>query len=326
MHVLDLRMIDIHCRELLKIDLEHDGGDGSALTHFIPQRPSKERMTAVLQLFQGHRDHPDLMENLLKSKWSNFAALWHICNDRGLRIAGNAKNRAWFIYRIQFWMQGVTDEELMQIPDKPPVVDTVLSNVPLTTTEHMNELEIESCQLLLNALRRGTKFSSLLAYNKKTYEYLCKVRDLPEDGSKAELYDRLLESVIKEKEDLGLLATDSANGGAVLGRDVMKAIWADMHKTILPSWVGAAPKNWGTAKRGKLSADHWRTIFTIHLPITLIWLWREETGRKQELMDNIVHLVLAILTANFKTASAKQADTYDLHITHYMPFSISHWR
>jgi hypothetical protein len=98
----------------------------------------------------------------------------------------------------------------------------------------------------------------------------------------------------------------------------MKAIWADMHKTILPSWVGAAPKNWGTAKRGKLSADHWRTIFTIHLPITLIWLWREETGRKQELMDNIVHLVLAILTANFKTASAKQADTYDLHITHYM--------
>jgi hypothetical protein len=59
----------------------------------------------------------------------------------------------------------------------------------------MNELEVESCQLLLNALRRGTKFSSLSAYNKNIYEYLCEVRDLSQDGTKAELYERLLESV-----------------------------------------------------------------------------------------------------------------------------------
>jgi hypothetical protein len=104
----------------------------------------------------------------------------------------------------------------------------------------------------------------------------------------------------------------------VLGKDFMNAIWVDMRKTVLPSWVGRAPKNWGTAKRGKLSADHWRAVFTIHLPITLIWLWRDETGRKRQLLDNMVNLHLAILAANLKSSNAQQADEYDGFILNYV--------
>ncbi|KAK6975149.1 hypothetical protein R3P38DRAFT_2582545, partial [Favolaschia claudopus] len=84
-----------------------------------------------------------------------------------------------------------------------------------------------------------------------------------------------------------------------------------MHKTILPSWIGAAPKNWGTKKRGKLSAEHSRTIFTIHLPIALIWLWRNETGRKRELLDNMMYMVMAIHAANFKSTNSSISDIYD---------------
>jgi hypothetical protein len=98
----------------------------------------------------------------------------------------------------------------------------------------------------------------------------------------------------------------------------MDQIWADMRKTILPSWVSAAPKNWGTAKRGKLSADHWRTIFTIHLPITLIWLWRDEVGRKRDLLFNMANLVMAILVVNFKETHVDIAELYDSFITNYM--------
>ncbi|KAJ6495927.1 hypothetical protein DFH09DRAFT_1103596 [Mycena vulgaris] len=114
------------------------------------------------------------------------------------------------------------------------------------------------------------------------------------------MYDRLIDQITAEKQNLDLPPKDSTNRGAVLGADVMHTIWADMRKTILPSWVGAAPKNWGTKKRGKLSADHWRTIFTVHLPITLIWLWRDETERKRELLFNMTQLVMAIRVANFK--------------------------
>ena len=98
----------------------------------------------------------------------------------------------------------------------------------------------------------------------------------------------------------------------------MSTVWAEMRKTILPSWVGAAPKNWGTKSRGKLSADHWRTIFTIHLPITLIWLWRDETGRKRELLLNMLQLVMAIRVANFKETSLDISALYDSFIATYM--------
>jgi hypothetical protein len=98
----------------------------------------------------------------------------------------------------------------------------------------------------------------------------------------------------------------------------MNTIWEDMHKTVLPSWVGTAPKNWGTATRGKLSADHWRTIFTIHLPITLIWLWRNETGRKRALLDNMINLHLALLAENLKVSTPQQAADYDTFIQKYL--------
>ncbi|KAJ7662286.1 hypothetical protein B0H17DRAFT_888606, partial [Mycena rosella] len=86
----------------------------------------------------------------------------------------------------------------------------------------------------------------------------------------------------------------------------------------LPSWVGAAHKNWGTAKRGKLSINHWRAVFTIHLPITLIWLWHDETGRKQDLLSNMVHGVIALLAADYRNTDRNIADIYNYHIQEYM--------
>ena len=46
----------------------------------------------------------------------------------------------------------------------------------------------------------------------------------------------------------------SDNSRAVLGKDIMEAVWSDMKLMQLPTWVGS---NWGTAKRGKLTANHW---------------------------------------------------------------------
>lgn len=120
------------------------------------------------------------------------------------------------------------------------------------------------------------------------------------------------------EEKRTLLGEDPHNGGPVLGKDVMHTIWADMRKTILPSWIAAAPKNWGTKKQGKLSADHLRTIFTIHLPISLIWLWRDEDGRKKELLVNMTHLIMTIQSANYKTTNLDISRVYDDSLHSYM--------
>ncbi|KAJ6450226.1 hypothetical protein C8R47DRAFT_1084487 [Mycena vitilis] len=181
----------------------------------------------------------------------------------------------------------------------------------------MNELDIEESIKLIKALYRGTLFSSITT-KRQNFVFVCGVRNIPlsQKPTRLEMYDKLSDSIMAEKQNL--LGEEPVNRGPVLGKDVMQAIWADMRKTILPSWVGAAPKNWGTKKRGKLSADHLRTIFTIHLPTTLIWLWRDETGRKKDVLSNMIDLIVAIQAANYKSTNVDIAEIYDHRIFQYI--------
>jgi len=94
----------------------------------------------------------------------------------------------------------------------------------------------------------------------------------------------------------------------------MAHVWRDMSQCRLPSWLSPAPPNWGTTTRGKLSADNWKMVGTIHLPVTLIWIWRNKQGRKRELLDNFMDLVTAVRLSNMRVASAEQIDAYDHHI------------
>lgn len=108
--------------------------------------------------------------------------------------------------------------------------------------------------------------------------------------------------------------------GAVLGKDVMEAVWADMALTELPSWVTDVPRNWGTATRGKLSANNWRVICTVHLPITLIRLWGGDDApedRKNKL-ENFMDLVCAVQIANLRSISKTEIELYEHYIFRYM--------
>lgn len=98
----------------------------------------------------------------------------------------------------------------------------------------------------------------------------------------------------------------------------MEAIWEDMAATQLPTWITSAPRNWGTASRGKLSADQWRVICTVHIPITLIRIWCNETGRKKDLLRNFMDLVIAVRIANMRVTSQSQIQDYDTYMLRYI--------
>ena len=108
--------------------------------------------------------------------------------------------------------------------------------------------------------------------------------------------------------------------GAILGKDIMEAIWADMKHTELPSWVTDVPRDWGTAARGKLSANHWRVICTVHLPITLIRLWGggdapEDRKRK---LENFMDMVCAVQITNLRSTSKDDIELYEHYIYRYV--------
>ncbi|PBK85959.1 hypothetical protein ARMGADRAFT_941220, partial [Armillaria gallica] len=106
----------------------------------------------------------------------------------------------------------------------------------------------------------------------------------------------------------------------VLGKSVMENVYADMRSTILPSYVKAAPADWGTAGRGKLSAAEWKTIGTIHLPITLIHLWgtTAEGSQKRKMLEHFIHLTKAILILDLRFSSNELSILYEEHIQSYL--------
>ena len=98
----------------------------------------------------------------------------------------------------------------------------------------------------------------------------------------------------------------------------MEVVWKDMKLTELPSWMSPAPPNWGTASRGKLTADQWMVVCTVHLPVTLIRLWGSLTDRRFNLLSNFMDLTSAIQLATQRSITPQIIEDHEQLITRYL--------
>ncbi|KAI0349527.1 hypothetical protein OH77DRAFT_1499521 [Trametes cingulata] len=106
----------------------------------------------------------------------------------------------------------------------------------------------------------------------------------------------------------------------VLTSDVMEQVRADLASTFLPSWIERPPRNFGSRAHGKLKADHWRTVCTIHMVITLGRIWGRDGASAGErlLLENFVHLVIAVDQATRRTMTPDRARLFDHHMLEYL--------
>lgn len=88
----------------------------------------------------------------------------------------------------------------------------------------------------------------------------------------------------------------------------------------IPTWLSAAPKNFGTFQHGKLKADEWRTICCIILPIVfgLRWSRRGSTDRQKLLLKNFLYLVTAVTRATRRSISSEDIEVYEKNMTKYV--------
>ncbi|KAJ2920865.1 hypothetical protein H1R20_g16228, partial [Candolleomyces eurysporus] len=180
--------------------------------------------------------------------------------------------------------------------------------------EHLVNLESSTSELAVRLYDRVTV---------AILRHYCQVMEIAMDrgASKRELFERCINESDEKKQGLmAHLAQDDnlkLEKNVFLGQDVMEEVWFDMKSTVLPSWVTLVPSNWGTACQGKLSADNWRIICCVHLPITLIRLYGQDSGRKKMIVDNFMDLICAVRVATMDTISPNQIELYRLSILHY---------
>lgn len=105
----------------------------------------------------------------------------------------------------------------------------------------------------------------------------------------------------------------------ILGKTMLEEIHADMAKTHLPSWIGRAPPNFGNPGHGKLTADQWRTLCTIHLPVTLTRVWSKPSATEKQaaMLENYLDLVTAVLWGTPRRLTENRIRVYDKYIFKY---------
>lgn len=114
-------------------------------------------------------------------------------------------------------------------------------------------------------------------------------------------------------------STDQSSWEA-LGKSVMQAVSSDMQRTQVPSWIKKPPIDWGQARRGKLSANNWEVICTIHLVFTLIRLWgvRASSERKRAMLRNYMDLIQAVRILTMKSIAPTDSRAYQQRIHRHL--------
>lgn len=93
-----------------------------------------------------------------------------------------------------------------------------------------------------------------------------------------------------------------------------------MKMVQLPSWLQPAPSTFGITAGGKLSADEWRVVSTVHLTFTLIKLWGglNDSERRKKMLDNYMDLIRAVNIAGSLRISEPDIKAYDDALLRYL--------
>jgi hypothetical protein len=105
---------------------------------------------------------------------------------------------------------------------------------------------------------------------------------------------------------------------SVFSKEQLQEIRAGIAETVLPSYLDRPPTNFGEAQHGKLKADHWVTLFTFLLSMSIVDLWEgSPSEHDQELLLNFAQLTYCTFIACSYSTSKAAGDSFDHYYVEY---------
>ncbi|KAJ3531570.1 hypothetical protein NM688_g7556 [Phlebia brevispora] len=316
MHNLYLGILEDHCRVFWGMNATADDGDGA----YAPQRntyplPEEQRM-ARAWFYVRDKDKDGLLR-------CTTAVVWHLCLALNLRHS-NVRKKASLIDEVLEWHNSHTS--------LPQVAQDLIRKYPTILEQPESDLSDDKIAYVEATMARGTSAATIAKQaDIEVLKYHCQKRSLPMSDDKKAMASTLIDwyknlspsavaqralsdATVKNRPAKEMLSS------TVLGHAMLNAVWEDMKRTLLPSWISPAPRNVGTTERGKLSADHWRSLCTIHLPITLIRLWGSfpKESRQMQMLKNYMDLVTAVGIAGMLITSNVHIKAYRQAILRYL--------
>ncbi|KAJ3872353.1 hypothetical protein F5051DRAFT_339462 [Lentinula edodes] len=88
-------------------------------------------------------------------------------------------------------------------------------------------------------------------------------------------------------------------------------------EVVTPAWVSNPPRNVGLYEAGVLKADHWRTLFLIHLPLAILSLWKDTSPLAAagacdmaSVVDTTMHLCCASLVVTKRKLTLNRREKF----------------
>ncbi|KAG8903983.1 hypothetical protein FRB99_002432 [Tulasnella sp. 403] len=261
-------------------------------------------------------------------------AMVELCLRRNIRTGGRTKKQLLedlTKWRVENHITNASGQQVNQQPNPstlvnpPPQVEILNGAAQIPDPAQL----ASALHLLING---GSNQRSLNQRLKKpVVQTICGHLGVNENGKKAELIERLLnvdptslQALLYTTEHQAIYSSPSSPRFVpVLGQALLLRVRKDINLTIVPSWFKAAPTNLGDPKHGKLSAKEWRSTFTVAFLITLPKTWgleyrqNPQTGMAK-VLDNFIHLVLAVLLSTQETTTNTLIQLYDIHIQEYL--------
>ncbi|KAF9643985.1 hypothetical protein BDM02DRAFT_3191016 [Thelephora ganbajun] len=295
------------------INASIEGGDGTVIKpNKSISRPNNQVFSKWLAVIRD--TDPNLLHDELSRDCSK-ETLWHICVDNNIRSAGTRKQ---LIKHIVKWQSRVNPNSIrLPIVSEPDEGDNESTEFDSKEEgERRFQREVEKVGKTFE--EHKTSERGLGHIRKPILWAMCQSRRI--EVEEKDKVDLLVERLIAWRDsNIPVPPEPVSESREVLGRNILEAAWDDMTRTEIPLWMSAAPRNWGTATRGKLTTDQWKVIATVHLPITLMRLWGAlQEGRYFLMLCNFMDLSAAVQLANQQVITEKHIEDYERLILRYL--------
>ncbi|KAJ3885702.1 hypothetical protein GG344DRAFT_30407, partial [Lentinula edodes] len=110
---------------------------------------------------------------------------------------------------------------------------------------------------------------------------------------------------------------EQLNATDVDSSSLLQRIQQVVREVQTPTWVSNPPRNVGLYEAGTLKADHWRTLFSIHVPLATLSLWKNTSplaatnaSSMTSVVDTTMHLVCASAIMVKRKLSSSRRDQF----------------
>ncbi|PPQ81527.1 hypothetical protein CVT26_011045 [Gymnopilus dilepis] len=176
---------------------------------------------------------------------------------------------------------------------------------------------------------RDLGLKRLMRFNLEALTFVCReLGCLPSQAkpTKEHFAGRILDWRYQQNEIYDAGADSATKLGSVISVKELTKIRNNVGQISTPSWVASVPANLGSAAHGKLKADQWRALGTIHLPLALISMWFGDVSiedsvrarRCRSILDVTMELVSAVIVGTSRSVTRRNANQYHHHMVRYL--------